>query len=163
MKKAVFAGSFDPLTLGHLHLIERAARLCDELIVVVAANSQKHALFDAPKRKALIEENIRSFANVRVDIASGLLVEKMKELGAGVLIRGLRDTRDFSYEKQIAWANHELDASVETICLFAKEGDEPISSSIIREFARYGRDISAYVPLNVARAIQAEYARREEA
>ena len=90
MSRAVFPGSFDPVTLGHLHLIRRAARLYDEVIVVIAVNSQKHALFTAEERRALIEENIRGMGNVRVDTAEGLLVRKVRELGAQVIIRGIR-------------------------------------------------------------------------
>lgn len=157
MTKAVFPGSFDPITLGHLHLIERAAHLYEEVIVVIAVNSSKHALFTIEERRALIEENIRSAANVRVDVAEGLLVEKVKELGAQVMLRGVRDVQDFAYEKQIAWANHELDPSIETICMFAAEGYGALSSTIIREFASYGKDVSRYVPRNVAKAIAAKY------
>lgn len=158
MTKAVFPGSFDPITLGHLHLIERAARLYEEVIIVIAVNSSKHALFTIEERRALIEENVRSVANVRVDVAEGLLVEKVKELKATVMLRGVRDLQDFAYEKQIAWANHELDPSIETICMFAAEGYGALSSSIIREFASYGKDVSRYVPANVAKAIAEKYA-----
>lgn len=105
MRKAVFPGSFDPVTLGHLHLIERAARLYDEVIVVIAVNSAKNALFSIEERKALLMENLRSAANVRVDVAEGLLVDKVRQLGADVMLRGVRDVQDFAYEKQIAWAN----------------------------------------------------------
>ena len=160
MSRAVFPGSFDPVTLGHLHLIRRAARLYDEVIVVIAVNSQKHALFTAEERRALIEENIRGMGNVRVDTAEGLLVRKVRELGAQVIIRGIRDEADFAYEKQIAWANHELDEQIETVCLFAQEGYASVSSSIIREFASYGADIRRYVPENVA-AIERKYERKE--
>lgn len=162
MTKAVFPGSFDPVTLGHLHLIKRAASLYDEVIVVIAYNSAKHALFSIEERKALLEENLRSAANVRVDVAEGLLVEKVKELGAEVMLRGVRDVQDFIYEKQIAWANHELDPNIETVCMFANEGYGALSSSIIREFASYGKDVSRYVPANVAKAIAWKYADKEE-
>lgn len=161
MSRAVFPGSFDPVTLGHLHLIRRAARLYDEVIVVIAINSQKHALFTAEERRTLIEENIRGMGNVRVDTAEGLLVRKVRELGAQVIIRGIRDEADFAYEKQIAWANHELDEQIETVCLFAQEGYAAVSSSIIREFASYGADIRRYVPENVAAAIERKYERKE--
>ena len=162
MRKAVFPGSFDPVTLGHLHLIERAARLYDEVIVVIAVNSAKNALFSIEERKALLMENLRSAANVRVDVAEGLLVDKVRQLGADVMLRGVRDVQDFAYEKQIAWANHELDASIETVCLFANEGYGSLSSSIIREFASYGKDVSRYVPANVARAIRKKYEKSEK-
>lgn len=102
MRRAVFPGSFDPVTLGHLHLIERASRLYDEVIVVIGANSQKNALFSVEERRALLTECLRSVANVRVDVAEGLLVDKVKELGADVMLRGVRDVQDFAYEKQIA-------------------------------------------------------------
>ena len=161
MSRAVFPGSFDPLTLGHLHLIRRAARLYDELIVVIAVNSQKHALFTPQERQALIEENIRELGNVRVETAEGLLVRKVRELGADVMVRGIRDEADFAYEKQIAWANHELDETIETVCLFAQEGYGAVSSSIIREFASYGVEIRRYVPENVAAAVKARYVRKE--
>ena len=94
MRKAVFPGSFDPVTLGHLHLIERAARLYDEVIVVIAVNSAKNALFSIEERKALLMENLRSAANVRVDVAEGLLVDKVRQLGADVMLRGVRDVQD---------------------------------------------------------------------
>lgn len=89
MRRAVFPGSFDPVTLGHLHLIERASRLYDEVIVVIGANSQKNALFSVEERRALLTECLRSAANVRVDVAEGLLVDKVKELGADVMLRGV--------------------------------------------------------------------------
>ena len=162
MTKAVFPGSFDPVTLGHLHLIKRAASLYDEVIVVIAYNSAKHALFSVEERKALLEENLRSAANVRVDVAEGLLVEKVKELDAEVMLRGVRDVQDFIYEKQIAWANHELDPNIETVCMFANEGYGALSSSIIREFASYGKDVSRYVPANVAKSIAWKYADKEK-
>ena len=146
MSRAVFPGSFDPLTLGHLHLIRRAARLYDELIVVIAVNSQKHALFTPQERQALIEENIRELGNVRVETAEGLLVRKVRELGADVMVRGIRD---------------EADETIETVCLFAQEGYGAVSSSIIREFASYGVDIRRYVPENVAAAVKARYVRKE--
>ena len=160
MRRAVFPGSFDPVTLGHLHLIERASRLYDEVIVVIGANSQKNALFSVEERRALLTECLRSVANVRVDVAEGLLVDKVKELGADVMLRGVRDVQDFAYEKQIAWANHELDPGLETVCLFAHEEYGALSSTIIREFASYGKDVSKYVPENVARAIRRKYTNR---
>ena len=142
MRKAVFPGSFDPVTLGHLHLIERAARLYDEVIVVIAVNSAKNALFSIEERKALLMENLRSAANVRVDVAEGLLVDKVRQLGADVMLRGVRDVQDFAYEKQIAWANHELDEQIETVCLFAQEGVPCEHSDVHRRaFAVYDVEI----------------------
>ena len=157
MKKAIYPGSFDPLTLGHLDIIERSARIVDELVVGVLNNSAKNSLFSLEERVSMIKEMTASLPNVTVASFDGLLVDYMKEIGATIIVRGLRAVTDFEYELQIAQTNHVENPEVETIFLTTSLQYSYLSSSIVREFASYGGDISKFVPAQFIDRIYAKY------
>lgn len=153
MKIAVFPGSFDPLTNGHLNIIKRASKLFDELVIAVAVNTSKSALFSSEEKVQLIDEAVKDLANVRVITVQGLTVDLFKELKATTLVRGLRDEEDYRYERQIAEMNHQLENSVETVFLMARPQDTYVASSIIKEIAKMHGDISKFVPQNVVQPL----------
>ncbi|MDV7720095.1 pantetheine-phosphate adenylyltransferase [Pediococcus ethanolidurans] len=153
MKIAVFPGSFDPLTNGHLNIIKRASKLFDELVIAVAVNTSKSALFSLEEKVQLIDEAVKDLANVRVITVQGLTVDLFKELKATTLVRGLRDEEDYRYERQIAEMNHQLENSVETIFLMARPQDTYVASSIIKEIVKMHGDISKFVPQNVVQPL----------
>lgn len=153
MSKAVFAGSFDPLTNGHLDIIERASALFDEVVVGVGTNLSKAPLFQPEEKIALIETAIAHLPNIKVQTMSGLTVNFMKEIDAQYLVRGLRNTTDYEYERDIATMNFSL-AGVETVLLMAKPENQNISSSMLKEVAKFGADISRLVPANIASALK---------
>lgn len=146
MRKAIYPGSFDPVTFGHLDIIERSAGIVDELVVGVLNNRAKNSLFSLEERVSMIKEMTKDFPNVTVDSFEGLLVDYMKEIGATLIIRGLRAVTDFEYELQIAQSNHVQNSDVETIFLTANLQYSYLSSTIVKEFASYGGDISKFVP-----------------
>ena len=155
MRTAVFPGSFDPITMGHLNLIYRASRLFDRLIVVVGTNVSKQALFSIDERVKLIQENINHFRNVKVVAESGLTIDFMKKIHSRIIVRGIRNAGDLAYERAVAFMNHHLDHRIDTVFLMAEPQYECISSRILKETAHFGGDISQYVPGNVMRAIHA--------
>lgn len=158
-RKALYAGSFDPLTRGHMDMIERAAKMFDTLYVAIATNTNKQALFSVDEKIALAKEAVAHVENVEVlQFKSGLTVEFAQSLGADVLIRGLRNTNDFEYETNIAMMNKLQNANIETLFLLSDERYRFVSSSLIKEVARFGGDISTVVPENVAEAIKRKYA-----
>lgn len=146
MKKAIYPGSFDPVTFGHMDIITRASQIVDELVVGVLNNSAKNSLFSLPERVSMIEEMTRNLPNVTVASFNGLLVDFMNEIGATIIVRGLRAVTDFEYELQIAQANHVQDERIETVFLTADLRYSYLSSTIVKEFASYGGDISNFVP-----------------
>ncbi len=146
MKKAIYPGSFDPLTLGHVDIIERASKIVDELVVGVLNNSAKNSLFSLEERVSMIKEITESMPNVTVASFDGLLVDYMDEIGATIIVRGLRAVTDFEYELQIAQTNHVENPKVETIFLTTSLQYSYLSSTIVKEFASYGGDISKFVP-----------------
>jgi pantetheine-phosphate adenylyltransferase len=146
MKKAIYPGSFDPVTFGHLDIIKRAAGIVDELVIGVLCNSQKNSLFSLEERVSMIKEMTKELPNVTVASFDGLLVDFMKEIDATIIVRGLRAVTDFEYELQIAQANHVQDSRVETIFLTTDLRYSYLSSTIVREYASYGGDISKFVP-----------------
>ena len=146
MTVALYAGSFDPITKGHVDIIERAARQFDRLIVAIMENPQKHYFFDVDQRKTMIEDSIRGLTNVSVMIGSGLTVEFAKANGAGVLIRGIRAVSDYEYEMQQAIANQSLDDTIETFFLISRPQYSFLSSSIAKQIAYYGGDVSNLIP-----------------
>ena len=146
MRKAIYPGSFDPITFGHQDIIERSSAIFDELIVGVLNNSAKNSLFSVDERVSMLRELTRDIPNVTVDSFDGLLVDYMKESGATIIVRGLRAVTDFEYELQIAQTNHVEYPEVETVFLTTNLKYSYLSSSVVREFAAYGGDISKFVP-----------------
>ena len=146
MKKAIYPGSFDPLTLGHVDIIRRSAAIVDELVVGVLNNSAKNSLFSLEERVSMIKEMTGDMPNVTVASFDGLLVDYMDEIGATIIVRGLRAVTDFEYELQIAQTNHVENPNVETIFLTTSLQYSYLSSTIVKEFASYGGDISKFVP-----------------
>lgn len=157
MKKAIYPGSFDPLTLGHMDIIERSAKIVDELVVGVLNNSAKNSLFSLDERVSMIKEMTDSVPNVTVASFDGLLVDYMKEIDATIIIRGLRAVTDFEYELQIAQTNHVENPDVETIFLTTSLQYSYLSSTIVKEFASYGGDLSKFVPQRFIERIYAKY------
>ena len=151
MKKAIYPGSFDPLTLGHLDIIERSARIVDELVVGVLNNSAKNSLFSLDERVSMIKEMTDSMPNVTVTSFNGLLVD------ATIIVRGLRAVTDFEYELQIAQTNHVENPEVETIFLTTSLQYSYLSSTIVKEFASYGGDLSKFVPARFIDRIYDKY------
>lgn len=157
MKRAIYPGSFDPLTLGHVDIIERSAQIVDELVVGVLHNSAKNSLFSIEERVSMIKEIIDSIPNVTVASFDGLLVDYMKEIDATIIVRGLRAVTDFEYELQIAQTNHVENPAVETIFLTTSLQYSYLSSTIVKEFASYGGDISKFVPARFIDRIYDKY------
>lgn len=158
MKIAVYPGSFDPVTYGHLDIIRRAARMFDELIVSVLNNKAKTPLFSAEERVRMLEEATKEFPNVKVDSFTGLLIDYAREKDIHVSVRGLRAITDFEYELQIAQTNKKLSGgSLDTIFLTTSLEYSYLSSSSVREIAYFGGDISQCVPPFVADLIHEKY------
>ena len=159
MRRAIYPGSFDPITKGHLDVIRRAAKLFDELVVAVAYNDQKKQTFSADERVALIAEATADVGNIRVTRFDGLLVEFARREEAGALIRGLRAISDFEFEFQMALMNRKLEPTIETIFLTPREEYTYLSSRIVKEIARLGGNVEGFVPPCVARALREKFAR----
>ena len=156
VRRAIYPGSFDPVTNGHLDVIERARTLFDEVIVAVAINDQKQPLFTPDERLAMLRQAITINA-VRVAPMDGLLVEFAASEGAHAVVRGLRAISDFEFEFQMALMNRKLDPEIETIFLMPKEEYTYLSSRIVKEIARLGGDVSAFVPSLVAEALAKKF------
>jgi pantetheine-phosphate adenylyltransferase len=154
MRTAVYPGSFDPITNGHLDVIQRAARLFDRVIVAVAINESKTPLFTMKQRKGLTALAVEHLKNVEVDTFTGLLVDYVTRKGGEAVIRGLRAVSDFEFEFQLALMNRKLNERVETIFMMPKETYTFISSRMIKEVARLGGDISSFVPPHVEKALR---------
>ncbi len=155
---AIYPGSFDPITNGHIDVVQRARKLFDHLIVAVAENSQKSGLFSLDERVKLIRETLGADANLEVLQLDGLLVEFAHARGAVAIVRGLRAISDFEFEFQMALMNRELKPEVETIFMMPKEECIYLSSSIIKEIARLGGEVASFVPPCVVSALQKKYA-----
>ena len=145
MKTALFPGTFDPFTLGHLSLVERGLRLVDEIIIAIGINLEKKTFFPIEQRMEMISRLFESDPRVKVSSYNGLTVDFAKETGAGFILRGVRSVSDFEYEKNIADINREI-AGVETFTLFTEPAFTHISSSIVRELLTYGKSVAAFVP-----------------
>jgi|FaiFalFF_MnMetaG_3_1042247.scaffolds.fasta_scaffold01350_8 pantetheine-phosphate adenylyltransferase len=157
-RRAVYPGSFDPPTLGHLDVIERAARLFDELIVAVAVNADKKPLFSLQERVEMLRECCAHLPNVRVIQLEGLLARFAQQMGACAIVRGLRAVSDFEYEFQMASMNRQLAPEVDTCFLMTHQHYAFLSSSIVKEVARLGGDVSALVPANVEKRLRQKFA-----
>ncbi len=152
-QSAIYPGTFDPITFGHLDVIERAIELFPQVIVLVAKNTSKTPLFTVDDRLAMVREVLRDKRGVSVDCFDGLLVEYARRHKANVIIRGLRAVSDFEYEFQMALTNRKLAPSVDTVFLAPHEGYTYLNSSIVREVARLGGDVSDFVPASVQRRL----------
>jgi pantetheine-phosphate adenylyltransferase len=150
---AIYAGSFDPVTNGHLDIIGRAAHIFDELVVAVYDAPPKNVLFSTKKRVDLIERSLGELSNVRVVEYTGLTVEFSRQVGAKVMIRGLRASSDFDYEFQMALMNKQLAPDLETAFLTTSTDHQFLSSSLIKEVAHLGGDVRSFVPAHVADAL----------
>ena len=151
--KAIYPGTFDPITNGHVDLIARAVRIFDHLVVAVAANKDKSPLFDVEQRVEMAREVVSSYDNVEVVGFDTLLVECAREVGAGVVLRGRRAVSDFEYEFQMAGMNRRLSADFETVFLTPAEQYAFISSTMVREISRLGGDVSDFVPQKISMAL----------
>ena len=154
MRTVIYPGSFDPLTNGHLDIVQRAAKLFDTVIVAVAYNEGKKPLFTLQERVALVQESIGSMPNVKVDSFNGLLVDYVESRGGQAVIRGLRAISDFEFEFQLALMNRKLNERVETIFMMPKETYTFLSSRIIKEIARLRGDVRSFVPAHVEAALK---------
>ncbi len=157
MKKAIYPGSFDPVTNGHLGIIKRASSMFDELIVAILCNSEKHPLFSIEERIEFIEDATRELPNVSVKTFDGLTVDFADEIGAEFLVRGLRAVSDFESEIQIAQTNHKLNPKVDTVFLTTEPEYAFLSSTIVKEVASYNGDIASFVTSNVAEALKNKF------
>jgi pantetheine-phosphate adenylyltransferase len=157
VRRAIYPGSFDPITNGHLDVIDRASRLFDEVIVAVAQNDQKKSLFTAEERMELIEGVMNGKPNVRVSRFDGLLVEFARAQGATAVLRGLRAVSDFEFEFQMALMNRKLEPGIETIFLMPAENYTYLSSRIVKEIARLGGNVTVFVPPSIAAALREKY------
>ena len=154
MRTAIYPGTFDPITYGHLDIIERACEIFDKVIVTVAVNSSKQPLFSDDERVGMIREVVRKFKNVEVDRFHGLLVECARRKKAIAIVRGLRAVSDFEYEFQMALTNRKLDSGIATVFLMPHEKYTYLNSSLVREIAQFGGDVSGFVPPSVQRRLK---------
>lgn len=158
-RRAIYPGSFDPVTNGHLDVLERASRLFDEVIVAVASNELKHPLFSTQERVALLQQAVASFGNVKVSHFDGLLVEFALQKEATAVVRGLRAVSDFEFEFQMALMNRKLQGTIETIFMMPKEEYTYISSRIVKEIGRLGGCVDGFVPEFIAHALKEKFSK----
>jgi len=156
-KLAIYPGSFDPVTNGHLDVIGRAAKIFDTLIVGVAKQSPKNTTFTIDERVDLLLESCAEFQNVKIESFDNLLVDWAAQKNANVIVRGLRALSDFEYEFQMALTNRKLDKKIETVFLMTREDCSCISSSMIKEIAKLGGNVNNFVPENVAAALKKKF------
>ena len=157
MKTAVYPGSFDPITNGHIDVLQRALEIFDTVIITVAKNASKQPLFTAEQRVELVRTAVAPYRGAVVDIFDGLIVEYARSHGAVALVRGLRAVSDFEYEFQMALMNRKIAGDIKTVFLMPNEKYTYLNSSIIRELARLHTDVSDFVPDNVVAALRERY------
>lgn len=159
MRTAIYPGSFDPVTNGHLDIVQRAAKLFDRVIIAIAQNESKVPLFSLQERIDLVRRSIQPFANVEADAFDGLLVDYVARRSGQVIIRGLRAISDFEFEFQLALMNRKLSEQVETIFMVPRETYTFLSSRIVKEIARLGGNVECFVPEHVRLALHSRYGR----
>lgn len=162
MRKAIYPGTFDPVTNGHLDILERALTMFDEVCMLVAKNSRKEPMFGEEERLEMIYKAVAHEPRAKVEAFQGLTVDFARNYGAVAIIRGLRAVTDFEYEMQIALMNRKLAPSVNTVFLMPHDKYTYLSSSIIRELARHGQSVIGFVPDNVADALELKYPLRPQ-
>ena len=162
MLRAVYPGSFDPVTYGHLDIIRRSCHMVDELIVGVLYNKAKMPLFSVEERVRMLEETTKDLPNVKVVPFEGLLVEFARKMEAQMVVRGLRAVTDFEYELQMAQTNHKLEPAVETVFLTTSLEHSYLSSTIVKEVAAFGGDISQFVPEAVETKVREKIIKKGE-
>lgn len=158
MRTAIYPGSFDPLTNGHLDVVQRATKLFDRIVVAVAESESKHPLFTLEERVALVQQAVGHMPRVKVDSFDGLLIEYVARRKAQAVVRGLRAVSDFEFEFQLALMNRKLDERIETIFMMPKDTYTFLSSRIVKEISRLGGDVSAFVPAHVKMALKRKFA-----
>jgi pantetheine-phosphate adenylyltransferase len=154
---AICPGSFDPITFGHMDIIERGSKIFDEVIVAVFNNQSKSPLFSVEERMELISESTKHIPNVKVDSSDGLLIDYAEQMNAQVILRGLRAVSDFEYEMQITAMNRKLDSNIETLFMMTNNQFSFLSSSIVKEVAKYKADVTDLVPVVVAEALKRKF------
>ena len=157
MRRAIYPGSFDPVTFGHIDMIERSAKIVDELVVAILINSAKNPLFSVKERVSKLEEITCHIPNIRITSFDGLLIDYAKEVDASIVVRGLRAVTDFEYELQIAQTNRIINSDIDTMFLTTSLEYAYLSSTIVKEVASYGGDISHFVPEQLIDRIYAKY------
>ena len=157
MKKAIYPGTFDPVTVGHLDVMRRAAQISDHLIVAVAENRRKNTWFDLEERVRLVRESVADLKNVEVTSFTGLLVEYARSQKVNFIVRGLRAFSDFEYEFQMVGMNQRLDRNIETVFLMADPTCQAIASRLVKEIARLNGDVSEFAPPAVVSRLKAKF------
>jgi len=157
MVTALYPGSFDPVTVGHVDVATRASKLFDKLVIAVYETPSKNLMFTADERLELLQKSCQHLPNVEVTKFGGLMVRYAKEVGAGVIVRGLRSGSDFEYEFEMAFMNRRLEPEVDLVCFMTSQDYMFISASLLKEVARLGGDITEMVPPNVAEAVYKKF------
>ncbi len=158
MRRAVYPGTFDPVTYGHLDVIKRGSKIFDELVVAVGHNPLKDPLFTINERMDMISKNTKNISNIKVDCFKGMLIDYMKEMQTNVILRGIRTVSDFEYEFQRALTNRVLKADIETVFIMTSQEYSFLNSSLIKEAVSLGGDISKFVPSDVEKLLQQKFA-----
>lgn len=158
--KAIYPGSFDPITYGHLDIIDRASKVFEELVIVIMINDEKSGTFSIEERKIMVEEAVKHHKNVSVCVGEGLTVDFARKLAATVLVRGIRAVTDYEYEMQLATTNMTLNPNVHTVFFVAQPRYSFLSSSTAKTIAKNHGDISAFVPENVEKELKKKYSCR---